>query len=260
MPDTLIQSSPAALGVVSDYRSPLIGQLVAARAKAAKEIKTIIKDKKAEIPNKNGGRGYAYSYADLADVMDAVDDALAEQEMAIFQTLQEKGGKPVLVTTLAHSSDQWISSELRVSSIDAGPQVFGSALTYARRYSVLGILGLAPDTDDDGRAAQDRADQARQKPVHPPQAQGRTNPTPKQPERTQRPAVELRAPVHMPLIPGEGKQWLSAAWDLLPECPVSWRREWLKIHAEELAEIHSKRPDLADALEALAEEHAEAAE
>jgi hypothetical protein len=189
MPDTAISqtSAPAALGIVSEYRSPLIGQLVAARAKATKEIKTIIKDKKATIPNKNGENGYQYAYADLANVMDAVDDALAAQEIAIFQTLQERGGKPVLITTLAHSSDQWVSSELRVSSIDAGPQVFGSALTYARRYSVLAILGLAPDADDDGKAAQDRADQqARQKPQEHAKPIKRPMPTPQPAQALQR--------------------------------------------------------------------------
>ena len=85
--------------------------------------------------------------------------------LADFQTIQDRGRGAVLVTTLAHSSDQWIASEVRIASPDAGPQVFGSSLTYMRRYCALGILGLAPDTDDDGKAAQERADQqARQQP------------------------------------------------------------------------------------------------
>src|SRR4051795_4485848 len=99
MPDTTIQSStpaPSPCGVLSDYRSPLIGQLVAARAKATSEIKRVVKDKTADIPNKNGGRGFQYAYADLAGVMEAVEDALAAQEMALFQTLQERGNRTVL--------------------------------------------------------------------------------------------------------------------------------------------------------------------
>jgi hypothetical protein len=51
-----------------------------------------------------------------------------------FQTIQDRGRGAVLVTTLAHSSDQWIASEVRIASPDAGPQVFGSSLTYTRRY------------------------------------------------------------------------------------------------------------------------------
>lgn len=256
MPDTMIQA-PAAepAAVASPYRSALIGQLVAARAKATKEIKTIVKDKKATIPNKNGGSGYQYAYADLADVMDAVDDALAAQELALFQTIQDRGKGAVLVTTLAHSSDQWIASEVRIASPDAGPQVFGSSLTYMRRYCALGILGLAPDTDDDGKAAQERADQqARQKPAQRVEQSGRTNPAPKPSQAIQKAPSESPAPVHTPIVAGNVGPSLSDAWDLLNERPVEWRRRWLDLHAVELEQVRAKRADWADNIEALAEE------
>ena len=159
MPDTMIPqtdtpATSAYCGVMDRYRSPQIGKLVAARAKASKAIKSIIKGKKADIPNKSGGRGYQYSYADLADVLDAVEDAISEQGLAIFQTTQDRGKEgSYLITTLAHESDQWVSAEIRLKSADAGPQIFGSELTYARRYAVLSVLALAPEQDDDGRAA-----------------------------------------------------------------------------------------------------------
>lgn len=254
MPDTMIPTeatsppAPALCGVLSDYRSPLIGQLVAARAKAAGEIKRIIKDKKAEIPNKQGGRGYQYAYADLAGVMEAVEDALAAQEMAIFQTIQERGGKPVLVTTLAHSSDQWISSEVRIASPDAGPQVFGSSLTYMRRYSALAILGIAPDTDDDGKAAQERADQARQRPAQRVE-QPKRPATSQQTQATPRPSNESKAPEHMPVPMGTdgllvGK-WTKDALDILTGKPEVWRREWLAMHEQEMETVQDIRPDYA---------------
>ena len=71
MPDTMIHhdmpaAAPVSCGVMDRYRSVSIGKLVSARAKATTKIKAIIKDKKADIPNKNGGRGYQYAYADLA--------------------------------------------------------------------------------------------------------------------------------------------------------------------------------------------------
>src|SRR6187402_2367371 len=96
MPDTMISqtdtpATPAYCGVMDRYRSPQIGKLVAARAKATTKIKAIIKDRKADIPNKTGGRGYQYSYADLATVLDAVEDAISEQGMAIFQVTQDRG-------------------------------------------------------------------------------------------------------------------------------------------------------------------------
>jgi hypothetical protein len=159
MPDTMIPpdaAAPASCGVMDRYRSPLIGKLVGARAKASGHIKAIIKDKKASIPTKTGGPGYQYRYADLADVMEAVEPALAEQGLAMFQTTVDRDRSTYLITTLAHESDQWIASEIRLKSADQGPQVFGSEMTYLRRYAALAIMALAPDVDDDGRAAQDR--------------------------------------------------------------------------------------------------------
>jgi hypothetical protein len=252
MPDTMIQA--ANIAPVSEYRSPLIGQLVAARAKATGEIKKVVKDKTADIPNKQGGRGYAYSYADLAGVMEAVDDALAAQEMALFQTLQERGNRTVLVTTLAHSSDQWISSEVSVSSPTAGPQVFGSSLTYMRRYSALAILGIAPDSDDDGKAAQERADQqARQKPQERAEPPRSTQHAPKTVERTHGPSGD---PQHIPIHADAGglliRDWLGLAKAALDGKPESWRRRWLEIHTKELADVRSQRPDWADKVEAAA--------
>jgi ERF superfamily protein len=257
MPDTVLQSSPAAFGIVSDYRSPLIGQLVAARAKATKEIKTIVKDKRAEIPNKNGGRGYAYSYADLADVMDAVDDALAAQEMALFQTIQDRGGKSVLVTTLAHSSDQWISSEVRIISPDAGPQVFGSSMTYLRRYCALGILGLAPDADDDGKAAQERADQqTRQKPAQRAEPSRSIQAPPKTPQATPAPSSESDEPEYMPIPTGRDGplygRWTKAALEMLKGKPEAWRRDWLTIHEGEIEELRNDRVEYANSVQAAA--------
>src|SRR3954454_17925222 len=161
MPDTMIQTEIAAPqqggGIMEGYRSPSIGKLVAARAKASAKIKAIIKDKKADIPNKNGGRGYQYAYADLADVLEAIADAISEQGLAIFQTTQDRGRDGTyLITTLAHESDQWIAAEIRLKSADAGPQVYGSEKSYLRRYAVLAALALAPEADDDGKTAQDR--------------------------------------------------------------------------------------------------------
>ena len=257
MPDTMLPTAPTTIGVASDYRSPLIGQLVAARAKATSEIKRIVKDKKADIPNKQGGRGFTYSYADLAGVMEAVEDALAAQEMALFQTTQERNGKIVLVTTLAHSSDQWIASEVRIASPDAGPQVFGSALTYMRRYSALAILGIAPDADDDGKAAQERADQqARQKPQERAE-QFRHPPTPpKAAEAFQRPSSGPSEPQRIPMPSDAGglrvREWLDAAKAAIDGKPEQWRRRWLEANEAELADLRSVRPDWADRVEAAA--------
>jgi hypothetical protein len=263
MPDTMVQTDPApavipaSCGVMDGYRSAQIGKLVAARAKASSKIKAIVKDKQAKVESrKEGGRSYSYQYADLADVLEAIEEAISEQGLAIFQTTQDRDRNGTyLVTTLAHESDQWIAGEIRLKNADQGPQVYGSEMTYLRRYAVLAALALAPEADDDGKAAQEQANQqVRQRPAQRAVQPRRTDMAPKPSQASERPPVELAAPVHTPIVGGNIGPWLSDAWDLLSECPVEWRRAWLELHAAELDQVRAKRPDWADNIQALADE------
>ena len=90
---------------------------MSARAKASSKIKAIVKDKQAKVESrKEGGRSYSYQYADLADVLEAIEEAISEQGLAVLQTTQDRGRDGTfLITTLAHEFDQWIASELKVS-------------------------------------------------------------------------------------------------------------------------------------------------
>lgn len=93
-------------------------------------------------------------YADLGSVWDACRDALTKNELAVIQTTEaenENGSIPV-ETLLAHSSGEWISGVLLVRPVKDDPQGMGSALTYARRYALSAMVGVAPE-DDDGNAA-----------------------------------------------------------------------------------------------------------
>lgn len=94
-----------------------------------------------------------YRYADLADIWEACRKPLADHELCVMQTTRrlEDGGLE-LVTTLAHSSGQWVRTRLPILSTEH-PQAMGSAMTYARKYSLATIVGLAADDDDDGQAA-----------------------------------------------------------------------------------------------------------
>jgi hypothetical protein len=58
----------------------------------------------------------------------------------------------VLVTRLIHESGEWLGSRYPVHPVKADPQGEGSALTYARRYALMALVGIAPE-DDDGNAA-----------------------------------------------------------------------------------------------------------
>ena len=94
-------------------------------------------------------------YADLASVWEACRAPLAANELCVVQAIDIIGERPVLISTLAHSSGEWIKSITPVLSKDDSPQAFASALTYARRISLSALVGVSA-IDDDGEAAQGR--------------------------------------------------------------------------------------------------------
>lgn len=91
-------------------------------------------------------------YASLAATIEAIRKPLADNGLSITQTTEMRNSAFVLVTTLRHSSGQWVESEYPLP-ISAKPQELGSALTYARRYSVAAIASIAADDDDDAEGA-----------------------------------------------------------------------------------------------------------
>lgn len=97
--------------------------------------------------NGKGGR-----YADLASCVEAVIDALNENGIALMQQTTECADGVIVETLLIHESGEVITSgKLHVPASKQDAQGYGSALTYARRYSIM-LLGIAPE-DDDGNAA-----------------------------------------------------------------------------------------------------------
>jgi hypothetical protein len=91
-------------------------------------------------------------YASLAAVIEAIRKPLADSGLSYTQTTEIREGGFVLVTTLRHASGQWIASEYPLP-MGAKPQELGSALTYARRYSLSAIACIAADEDDDAEGA-----------------------------------------------------------------------------------------------------------
>ncbi|MCP4618995.1 MAG: ERF family protein, partial [Bradyrhizobium sp.] len=135
-------------------RSDETGELAAALAAAQLAIKTPPKDKQVKTPR------YTYRYADLPTIIDAIRQPLADAGLAVSQTTVIDGADLSLRTTLLHSSGQWIQGSYPLPDLDS-PQAMGSAMTYARRYCLCAILGIAADEDDDGQAAMDEAPQPR---------------------------------------------------------------------------------------------------
>lgn len=99
-------------------------------------------------------------YADLAAIREATLPALNKNGLAIVQTTQIGDAGAVLVTRLVHKGGQWIESVYPLPTA-AAPQVLGSALTYARRYSWAAVCGIASEEDDDAEVT--RTDHARPK-------------------------------------------------------------------------------------------------
>lgn len=122
-------------------------ELTKALCKAQAIIKAPIKDKTAKTQT------YSYDYADLASVIDAIREPLAANGLAITQAMDSEEGKQVLLTRLLHASGEWIEGAYPIPANLSGQQL-GSALTYARRYSISGIVGIAAEDDDDGAVAE----------------------------------------------------------------------------------------------------------
>lgn len=124
-----------------------IGALAAALSKAQGKITGALKD--------SANPFFKSKYADLASVWDACRAALSENELAVIQQTASDDSGVFVITTLAHSSGQWMRSRLRLTPKDESPQAMGSAITYGRRYALAAAVGVA-QVDDDGNAASGR--------------------------------------------------------------------------------------------------------
>ena len=128
-------------------QSEQINELAAALSKAQASITGALKD--------SANPFFKSKYADLASCWDACRKQLTDNNLSVIQTTDIVLDTVVVRTTLAHSSGQWISGILPVRAKDESPQAQGSGITYARRYALAAIVGLA-QIDDDAEAAQGR--------------------------------------------------------------------------------------------------------
>lgn len=95
-------------------------------------------------------------YADLAQIIDTIRKPLADNGLSFVQLPVSSDGKIGVITRLGHSSGQWIQSVLMLRPVKDDPQGLGSALTYARRYSLSSVVGISADADDDGNSASNK--------------------------------------------------------------------------------------------------------
>ena len=134
--------------------SESIANLAAALAKAQAELvnpeKSLVATIRAE---GSGGAERSFRYAPLSSGLDIVRKTLGQHEIATVQTtaIDQTAGIVNLTTVLAHASGEWIASDWPVCAISetATPHRMGAALTYARRYALFTLVGIAGEDDID---------------------------------------------------------------------------------------------------------------
>jgi hypothetical protein len=134
--------------------SSSIGNLAAALAKAQVELVNPEKSMVATMPaDGKVAAQQIFRYAPLSSGLDIVRKTLGRHEIATVQAtaIDHAVGLVNVTTTLAHSSGEWISSDWPVCSLEdvASPKRMGAALTYARRYALFALVGIAGEDDLD---------------------------------------------------------------------------------------------------------------
>ena len=134
--------------------SESIGAIAAALAKAQGELtnpkKSLVATIRSPFP-REGDR--TFRYASLASGLDIVRKSLGQHGIATLQTtaIDNEAGQIRLTTVLAHESGEWIASEWPVcpTGLTNTPHLMGAALSYARRYALFALVGIAGEDDLD---------------------------------------------------------------------------------------------------------------
>src|SRR6266576_1390889 len=134
--------------------SESVAALASALAKAQAELVNPEKSLTASIRTGRVGEGErSFRYAPLSSGLDIVRKTLGQHEIATVQTtaIDPRTGMVNLTTMLAHSSGEWIASDWPVCAATetTNPQRMGAALTYARRYALFTLVGIAGEDDLD---------------------------------------------------------------------------------------------------------------
>src|SRR5947199_4860633 len=136
--------------------SESVAALASALAKAQAQAELVNPEKSLTASIRTGRLGEgerSFRYAPLSSGLDIVRKTLGQHEIATVQTtaIDQTAGMVNLTTTLAHASGEWIASHWPVCPLaeTANPQRMGAALTYARRYALFTLVGIAGEDDLD---------------------------------------------------------------------------------------------------------------
>jgi len=155
------------------------------RSESVKEIATALSNfqgKMTAVKKDSINPFYKSKYASLDTIWETIRKPLSENGLSVSQTMDVDNDKSVLETTLYHTSGEWISGMQLVNPVKNDPQSLGSAISYARRYSLSALLGLVSDDDDDANTATKpepkQEVKAPAKPVSPPAETTTSKPVP----------------------------------------------------------------------------------
>lgn len=151
-PTSIMEAIHGATPAVQSKSSPSIGKIILALSKAQNSFEGIAKDKTVKVQTKTGG-SYTFEYSTLDAIIKATKKGLADNELGHTSIMDDTH----ITTILAHSSGEFLSSSVKISSLvkagDNNAQAYGSAISYGRRYLLSGLLGIVSEEDDDGNSA-----------------------------------------------------------------------------------------------------------
>jgi len=133
-------------------RSETMANLATALAKAHAAFQPLTKNRSVTVRPREGSP-YSFDYATLDNIMDCIRGPLAANGLSVVHTVHTDDNGLSVETIIVHASGEFLGTAVPVKTDRPGNQALGSAITYARRYGITALLGLAADDDDDGNAA-----------------------------------------------------------------------------------------------------------
>lgn len=158
-------------------RSEQIDLVAKALVACQTDLSDITKSKKANVEK------YSYTYADLRDALATIRPVFASNGLVVTQTASADDHDVFVWTTILHTSGQFLTTHPIRFPVGKTIQQSGSAITYARRYALMAVAGLATE-DDDGASAGTREARPRREPVERPVASTQSI-APRSPEEEQ---------------------------------------------------------------------------
>lgn len=131
-------------------------QINTALAALQADLPRITKDQTAKVKSERTGTQYSYNYADLAHISAEIFPRMGKLGLSFVSRPTLVDGKFVLVYELRHTSGEFIAGMYPLPERGT-PQETGGAITYARRYCLCAVTGVAPDSDDNDAALAEKA-------------------------------------------------------------------------------------------------------